>query len=80
MNGIWHTVSATEPKPLDDVLVVVEDDIGTCVWMAWRLHTEPHRWCYTGGDDEISGRVTHWMPVPEPPEEVRHARRPDRSE
>lgn len=77
MTSIWHTVSATEPKPLDDVLVVVEDDIGTCVWMAWRRHTEPHRWCYTGGDDEISGRVTHWMPVPEPPQEVGHARRPD---
>ncbi|MCR6497387.1 hypothetical protein LJB71_14985 [Thermomonas sp. S9] len=39
MNGIWHTVSATEPTPLDDVLVVVEDDLGTCVWMAWRRHT-----------------------------------------
>lgn len=78
MTSIWHTVSATEPRPLDDVLVVVEDDTGPCVWMAWRRHTEPHRWCYTGGCEEITAPVTHWMPVPEPPQEVVYARRPHR--
>ncbi|MGE4366504.1 DUF551 domain-containing protein [Thermomonas sp.] len=75
----WQRITATEPPPLEDVLVTVCSDIDEepYVLMAWRRHTDPGGWCYSGFDDEVHGRVTHWMPIPDPHREVAHARGPD---
>lgn len=75
----WQRITATEPPPLEDVLVTVRSDIDDepYVLMGWRRSTDPDRWCYSGGGEEVFGRVTHWMPIPAPHREVAHARGPD---
>lgn len=58
----WISVKDRLPEPLEDVLVCYA---GGIVGIDWVYHDM--RFAY----ENIYGGVTHWMPLPEPPEEDR---------
>lgn len=63
---MWRPVSATAPKPLEDVMVTAWDacDEEPQVYMAWRSNTQPGRWMLSGSDEVLSFAVYAWAPVP----------------
>lgn len=81
--SLWHRITEADPAPLEDVLIAIDDGSEMTVWMAWRSHSDPRRWMYSGSDEEVYGAPAYWMPLPLPPtpvqEEVGHARGPDRA-
>jgi hypothetical protein len=54
-----------QPRPLEDVLVtVVENDLRT-VYLCYLDRSG--QWHWSGeGEPFNCGRITHWMPLPEP--------------
>ena len=64
--GGWISVKERMPEDYVNVLIAMTDVAGTFVAVAWRENN--------GWNDGEGGwpeeNVTHWMPVPEPPEEV----------
>ena len=64
--GGWISVKERMPEDYVNVLIAMTDVAGTFVAVAWR---ENNGWNdgEGGWPDE---NVTHWMPLPEPPEEV----------
>lgn len=63
----WIPVSERLPEEWVDVLVLSE--CGFCE-VAVYLGGHSNKWRVTWNHDMLDGDVTHWMPLPEPPEEV----------
>lgn len=57
--GEWIRVDKRLPEPLKDMIAYFENGTTCFSWVDY-----DGVWAYTG----IYGRVTHWMPVLEPPE------------
>lgn len=76
-HGRWISVKDRLPEADTPVLVTYlgytdgiarTDGIGTIRWGVWCWYeSEDH-----DNDEEITVRITHWMPLPEPPEEEAH--------
>ena len=58
----WISVKDKLPEPLEDVLVCY-----TCGKVACGFKSYLSGWLF----EVLYGPVTHWMPLPEPPKEVR---------
>lgn len=59
----WISVKDDLPEPLEDVLVCY-----TCGKVACNYTNYSGGWLF----EVLYGPVTHWMPLPEPPKEVRN--------
>ena len=62
----WISCSERMPEELDDVLVTDGEHVEVKWWNG-------HIWdCWAPRNSDISYKdVTHWMPLPEPPQEVK---------
>ncbi len=64
--NVWVSVEESLPEDMGDVLVVAfwhecwQTMIGWCGGKMWRV--------YTSHGEMVPSGVTHWMPLPEPPE------------
>ncbi len=56
----WISVEERQPKVLEDVLVLYANGRIAIDWF--------HRTTKAFSFEELYGRVTHWMPLPKPPE------------
>lgn len=60
----WVSIKDELPEPLVDVLCTYDDGSSPkIVDRGWMFHSG--EWTY----EEIYGKVTHWMPMPEPAED-----------
>ena len=67
--GKWISVKDRLPDSDDGVvLAIAEYDDGWCTVLAWR--SEKTGWASDDPLFQDGMDVTHWMPLPEPPEEV----------
>ena len=64
-NG-WIPAERELPDSDKTVLVYATDGPPVGVWLAYYL-VETEEWRYVNGSD---AEVTHWMPLPEPPEDA----------
>lgn len=60
----WIPVSERLPEKWKAVLVCRDFEYSDCVSIEWRTSTE--EW---SNDNAHNPKVTHWMPLPEPPKE-----------
>ena len=67
--GGWISVKDRLPKDETEVIIIVQHKIGWYRAFAWHDEYGWHSSAEEFGDGE-SDFVTHWMPLPEPPEEV----------
>ena len=67
-NGVtvqkWIPVSERLPEEWTDVLVLSE--FGFCEVAVYLGHAS-NKWRCTWNHNMLEGKVTHWMPLPEPP-------------
>lgn len=77
----WQTIE-TAPKDGTNILGYNGEDVTEMVWEDWPDDNSHVGWCRAGFEsggmlDETHFRMepepTHWMPLPEPPKEKRHA-------
>lgn len=64
----WISTEERLPEPLTDVVVIVRHGDGWQYTIGYVLNEEWHR---TGGSRHFyyGGKITHWIPLPEPPKE-----------
>lgn len=55
----WISVKDRLPENNDTYIVTVNDGIQP--FSTWEIYHQEHGWCTEGG------KITHWMPLPEPP-------------
>lgn len=68
----WITVKERLPAEDEEVLISAEEDGERTAFVAfWRQDAKWWDNCYTGWVKEHLN-VTHWMPLPEPPEGTRN--------
>lgn len=65
MSNEWISIKDRLPEPLKDVLCTFNNERyeQKIVDRTWMFHDGS--WLY----EEIYGKVTHWMPIPEPAED-----------
>lgn len=67
----WISVKKRWPAEGQQVLVTIKDESGDTSYSytttGWHISTGDH-WIV---DNELTGWVTHWMPLPEPPKEAK---------
>jgi hypothetical protein len=65
----WQPIE-TAPK---DRYILVTGPIGYRIdqvcWGGWLLD-DTHNWCDLNGARHPNAAITHWMPMPEPPEDI----------
>jgi len=66
----WEPIE-TAPK---DRYILVTGPIGYRIdqvkWGGWLLD-DTHNWCDLNGARHPNAAITHWMPLPAPPEDIR---------
>lgn len=67
----WISVEEKLPETQTAVMLVLQrDGGGTRIAIGYRAHWTPARYYIDGGSCAVdANRVTHWMPLPEPPKE-----------
>lgn len=65
MEDEWISVEDDMPADFVDVLVYGADNLETYE-IAWQESDDPH-WYETGGNQNPIRYVTHWQPLPKPP-------------
>lgn len=71
----WIPVSERLPGLHDDVLMYFKDDDNMAVGYLDDMDEDISMWCaYSDGGyyTDCDYEPTHWMPLPEPPKEVKH--------
>lgn len=68
----WISVEERLPEPKTEVMVAYDDGEVWCLWQNWANDTEDDRLEYYTNDYAIH-TVTHWMPLPSPPDHIREA-------
>ena len=61
-NGEYIVTACDEGEPYDEI--IWNDTVVVCA--------EYYKGCWTWEEYSLDGIVTHWMPLPEPPEEGHH--------
>lgn len=64
----WISVKEKLPEPGKEVLVLAGDVEYPLYDIAYRGPGRNHKWMVYGGTE---AKITHWMPLPEPPENKR---------
>ena len=61
----WISVEERLPEDYEDVVIIMRNGASSWYRVAYR---EYGGWSF-GGGRRVTDEVTHWMPLPEPPEE-----------
>ena len=62
----WVPVTERLPKSCDHVLMVFDDSYGGAYLIGWR--EDDGRWFVDDQESNEAYGITHWMPLPSPPE------------
>ena len=66
----WISVKDLLPPPETDVMVAFDDGEVWCLWQNWRGSDEENPLLYYVDYPDKTHEVTHWKPMPKPPESV----------
>lgn len=66
----WISVKDRLPPPMAEVLCAFDDGEIRTYWQNWAASVEPDPFFYRDWDH--NKHVTHWMPLPQAPEEEAH--------